>query len=149
MTLLARLCTLPAMLLALLMPQAASAQRMIAPGALQLSGYWATCGPVQTEVVQIADIAASTRGRIILNPNVFALPRAQQLFWYTHECAHQIFGPNEAVADCWSVEQGRVQGWLTRGEFEQLAASISRLRGDAAHADGPARAAHLRLCYDR
>lgn len=135
--------------LAAFAPQAVQAQQMIAPGALQLSGYWATCGPVQTQVLQIADIAASTGGRIILNPSVFGLPRSQQLFWYTHECAHQIFGPSETVADCWAVEQGRIQGWLNRSEFAVLEASVQRFRGDATHANGPARAAHLRQCFDR
>lgn len=149
MTFSAQRCIVHAMLLALLTPQAAVSQQLIPPGALRLSGYWATCGPVQTEVSQIADIAASTSGRIILNPRIFALPRAQQLFWYTHECAHQIFGPSEAVADCWSVEQGRIQGWLTSTEFGQLATVISRLPGSATHASGPARAAHLRRCYYR
>jgi hypothetical protein len=134
---------------AILLPHAALAQQRILPGGLILSGYWATCGPIETEVLKINDIAASSGGRIILNPSLFALPRSQQLFWYTHECGHQIFGPSEAVADCWSVEQGRIQGWLNRSEFEQLATVIGRFRGDATHGDGPERAAHLRLCYYR
>lgn len=137
------------MLLATLLPQSALAQQRVLPGALLLSGYRATCGPIETEVLKINDIAASTGGRIILDPRVFALPRAQQLFWYTHECGHQIFGPSEATADCWAVEQGRIQGWLGKAEFEQLAVVISRFPGDAAHARGPARAAYLRRCFDR
>lgn len=137
------------LLLALLLPHPALAQQRVLPGALLLAGYWATCGPVETEVLKINDIAASVGGRIVLNPSLFELPRAQQLFWYTHECGHQIFGPSETVADCWAVEQGRIQGWLGKAEFEQLAVVISRFPGDAAHARGPARAAFIRRCYDR
>ena len=137
------------LLLAILLPHSALAQQRIRAGGLMLSGYWATCGPIETEVMKINDIAASSGRLIILDPRIFSLPRSQQIFWYTHECAHQIFGPSETIADCWAVEQGRNQGWLNRSEFEHLAAVIGRFRGDAEHSDGPKRAAYLRRCYFR
>lgn len=130
-----------------LCPQPAPAQRLILPGALLLAGYRATCGPVDTMVQPINDIAAAYKGRIILHPRVFALPRAQQLFWYTHECAHQIFGPGEAAADCWAVQQGKIQGWLSHSELNDLGISMHRFPGDAAHADGQTRLAHMNKCY--
>lgn len=47
--------------------------------------------------MSINDISFSEAGRIILNPILFDLPGVQQIFWYTHERAHQIFGRSEEV----------------------------------------------------
>jgi hypothetical protein len=128
-------------------PQPAASQRLILPGALLLAGYRATCGPVDTVIHPINDIAAAYKGRIVLHPRVLALPRAQQLFWYTHECAHQIFGPGEAAADCWAVQQGKIQGWLSSAELAALGTSMRQFPGDANHADGPSRLTHMNSCY--
>lgn len=130
-----------------LFPQPAPAQTLILPGALLLAGYRATCGPVDTMIQPINDIAAAYKGRIILHPRVLDLPRAQQLFWYTHECAHQVFGPGEAAADCWAVQQGKIQGWLSRAELTALGLSMRQFPGDADHADGPSRLVYMNKCY--
>ncbi len=130
-----------------LIPQPAAAQRLILPGALLLAGYRATCGPVDTMIQPIDDIAAAYKGRIILHPRVLNLPRAQQLFWYTHECAHQIFGPGEAAADCWAVEQGKIQGWLTRDDLAKLGSTMRDFPGDDTHTDGRARLVAMEKCY--
>ncbi|MES3154301.1 hypothetical protein [Sphingomonas faeni] len=130
-----------------LLPQPAAAQRLILPGALLLAGYRATCGPVDTMIEPIEDIAAAYRGRIVLHPRVLDLPRAQQLFWYTHECAHQIFGPGEAAADCWAVQQGRINGWLSDADLKKLGETMRLFPGDATHAPGTERIAHMRTCY--
>lgn len=123
-------------------------QAVLTSGALILSGYPANCGEVRTVVAPIYDLAESWRGWIYLSPRLFLLPRAQQLFWYTHECAHQIFGPSEAIADCWAARQGKIKGWLTAIELEGLLDMVRTLPGDAAHAVGPVRAEDLRRCYD-
>lgn len=132
-----------------LSPQPAFAQRLILPGALLLAGYRATCGPVDTMIQPINDIAAAYKGRIILHPRVLDLPRAQQLFWYTHECAHQIFGPGEAAADCWAIQQGKIQGWLSSAEFDRLTHSVRDFPSDATHADGQGRVRYMETCYAR
>lgn len=123
-------------------------QRALPAGALFLSGYQATCGPVETVVSPIHDIAESWGSWIFISPRLFLLPRAQQLFWYTHECAHHIFGPSETVADCWAVRQGKIQGWLDPGELKHLLEIVRGLPGDAAHAGGQVRAESLRRCYN-
>lgn len=130
-------------------PHPAKAQRLILPGALLLAGYRATCGPVDTMIQPINDIAAAYRGRIILHPRVLDLPRAQQLFWYTHECSHQIFGPSEAAADCWAVQQGKIQGWMSGEELKKLVASMRGFPGDATHADGITRVAQIEKCFSQ
>ena len=76
------------------------------------------------------------------------MPGAQQMFWYTHECGHQMFGPSEPDADCYATRQGRQQGWLNVAEFRILEALVHRLPGDASHVSGPVRAAYMRLCYN-
>ena len=130
-------------------PQPSAAQTVVLPGALLLAGYRATCGPVDTMIQPINDIAAAYKGRIILHPRVLDLPRAQQLFWYTHECAHQIFGPGEAAADCWAVQQGKIQGWLTRDELSKLGGTMRYYPGDATHTDGAARVVAMDACFAR
>lgn len=129
--------------------QPSEAQTLILPGSLLLAGYRATCGPVDTMIQPIDDIAAAYKGRIILHPRLLNLPRAQQLFWYTHECAHQIFGPGEAAADCWAIQQGKIQGWLSSTEFNRLSQSMYDFPGDATHADGMSRVKHMQICYAR
>jgi hypothetical protein len=116
-------------------------------GSLFLSGYQATCGPIETVVSPIYDIAASQGGWIYLSPRLLRLPRAQQLFWYTHECAHNIFGPGEIRADCWAVRQGKTQGWLDTDEFKHLLKMIRGLAGDSAHPNGQKRAENMENCY--
>ena len=118
-------------------------------GSLTLAGYQATCGPIGTDLLRIADLAASYPGRIILGPSLFDLPRAQQIFWYMHECGHQIFGTNEAVADCWAAEQGRIAGWLSPAEFERFASLVRSWPGDAIHGRGDKRAERMKRCYYR
>lgn len=130
-----------------LTPPPAVAQRLILPGALLLAGYRATCGPVDTMIQPINDIAAAYKGRIILHPRVLDLPRAQQLFWYTHECGHQIFGPGEAAADCWAVQQGKIQGWLSREELTRLAHSMQQFPSDDTHASGRSRISYMEKCF--
>ncbi|MGU3389698.1 hypothetical protein [Sphingomonas sp. M1A8_2b] len=132
-----------------LVAQPAAAQTLILPGALLLAGYRATCGPVDTMIQPIDDIASAYKGRIYLHPRLLNMPRAQQLFWYTHECAHQIFGPGEAAADCWAVQQGKIQGWLSPGEFDRLSKSMRDFPGDATHADGRGRITYMQTCYAR
>jgi len=127
--------------------QPSAAQSAIVPGALLLSGYRASCGPVDTVIQTIGDIAGSYDGHIYLDPRVFALPRAQQLFWYTHECAHQMFGASEPTADCWSVQQGRIQGWLSQEELGKLRKAMADLPGDATHFAGRVRIAYMSVCY--
>ena len=125
----------------------ATAQQRVRSGSLRLAGFSASCGPVPTDIMHFGDIAASSGNRIIINPRLFTMPRAQQMFWYTHECGHQILGPSEPDADCWSIQQGRQQGWLNAEELGVLEALVHRLPGDATHVSGPVRAAHMRQCY--
>ena len=85
--------------------------RQYQPRALSLGGTYPACGQVPTTVASIPDIAMSTPGMIHLNPELWRLPRPLQLFWYAHECAHQLYGTSEDHADCWAIRSGRDEGW--------------------------------------
>jgi hypothetical protein len=141
------ICYFFAIFLAIVPSVAFAQQRTLNAGALFLSGYQATCGPIQTVVSPINDIAESWGGWIYVSPRLFGLPRAQQIFWYTHECGHQIFGSSEVVADCWAVQQGKVQGWLDAIDLKYLLDMVRRLAGDATHAAGQVRAENMQRCY--
>jgi hypothetical protein len=88
---------------------------------------------------------------IELNPNVLAqLSPRMQLFWYGHECAHHVLGPqnSESNADCWSIRTMRDQGLLAPHELTELQAQILSSPGSIwGHLPGPQRAQLLAQCY--
>jgi hypothetical protein len=127
--------------------QPSAAQTVVLPGALRLAGYRAACGPVDTMIQPIDDIAAAYKGRIILHPRVLDLSRVQQLLWYTHECAHEIFGQSEVAADYSAVQQGKIQGWLTRDELSMLSGTMRRYRADETRSNGAARVVAMDACF--
>jgi len=121
--------------------------RVYQPGALELGGAYPTCGWVPTTLGDIPDIALSTPGMIHINPAIFRLPRPLQLFWYAHECAHQLYGTSEGQADCWAARSGRDQGWLRAEDFAIIEWALEDNRGDSEHQPGPQRAALIRHCF--
>ncbi len=56
-----------------------------------------------------------------------------KLWIYSHECGHQFRGPDEETADCFAVQRGRRQGWLSPGGVEEICQFISPAKGDAMH----------------
>src|SRR5213075_1908527 len=108
------------------------------PRALKLGGAYPTCGLVQTTVAEIPDIALGTPGMIYLNPALLRMPRPLQLFWYAHECAHQLYGSGEGHADCWAILSGRDEGWFQEEDFALLQWTF-KADGDSQHPPGPQR----------
>ncbi|MEG3083763.1 hypothetical protein U1707_08920 [Sphingomonas sp. PB2P12] len=45
------------------------------------------------------------------------------------------------------MQQGKIQGWLTRTELNALGTSMRQFPGDADHADGRSRLAYMNACY--
>jgi len=118
------------------------------PGALSLGGAYPTCGWVPTRLGQIPDIALSTPGMIHINPDLLRLPRPLQLFWYAHECAHQLFGTSEGQADCWAVRTGRDQGWFRAEDLELIQWALEDNDGDSRHMPGRQRIALILRCFN-
>jgi hypothetical protein len=88
-------------------------------------------------------------GFIILNPRVIdAVPGPVQLWIYSHECGHLNGIRDELKADCFGVQRGRREAWLTPRGLDQVCAFISAGRPDAMHSGGPDRCARMRQCYN-
>jgi hypothetical protein len=122
--------------------------RVYQAGALSLGGSYPSCGWVPTTIGDISDIAYSTPGMIHINPAIFRLPRQLQLFWYAHECAHQLFGTSERQADCWAVRSGRDRGWFRQEDLAVIEWALKDNRGDDAHDTGPQRIALIERCFN-
>lgn len=121
--------------------------RVYQPGALSLGGAYPTCGWVPSSLEQINDIALSTPGMIHLNPDILRLPRPLALFWYAHECAHQLYGTSEGQADCWAIRSGRDAGWFREQDFELIQWALEGNQGDSRHMPGPRRIALIWRCF--
>jgi hypothetical protein len=67
---------------------------------------------------------------------------------YAHECGHQFRGQDEETADCFAVQRGRRQGWLTPEGLEEVCTFISPAKGDAMHFSGSYRCTYMRQCYE-
>jgi hypothetical protein len=71
-----------------------------------------------------------------------------KLWIYSHECGHQFRGPDEETADCFAVQRGRRQGWLSPGGVEEICQFISPAKGDAMHFSGSHRCDYMRQCFN-
>jgi hypothetical protein len=131
--------------------EAAPEDRLVAAGKLRLAGRAMSCGRTPTLVSHTFwDYGGATRGRIILNPRKLAtLPPAVRLYVYAHECGHQIYGASEPRADCYAVERGRREGWLTLKGVGQICEFLKGFPGDYVHPPGPERCAAMITCFGK
>lgn len=113
-----------------------------------VGGQLLSCPGTVTHVAPINDLALARPGLIVLSPQLFSMPPVVQIFVYAHECGHQIYGSNEADADCWAIKTGRDQGWLPAYATEAVARSVADSPGSWTHAPGPVRIAHMAYCYN-
>ena len=122
---------------------------LLAPGQFVLDGRRQTCG--QRPVVidnKLDDYGAAYPGFLIMNPKLLSRVSTPVKQWiFAHECGHQFRGPDEETADCFAVQRGRRQGWLTAEGVEEVCAFISPAKGDAMHFSGSHRCEYMRKCY--
>jgi hypothetical protein len=123
--------------------------RIIPPGDLKLDGRKVTCGQRPTVLdSQLDDYGAAYPGFLILNPRLMAkVPTVVKQWIFAHECGHQFRGPDEETADCFAVQRGRRQGWLTSEGLEEVCNFISPAKGDSMHFSGSHRCEMMRRCY--
>ncbi len=123
--------------------------KLLAPGELKLDGRPQWCGRRPTVIDdQLDDYGAAYPGFLIFNTKLLAKVSTPVKLWiFAHECGHQFRGPDEATADCFAVQRGRRQQWLTPDGLEEVCEFISPAKGDAMHFSGSYRCEKMRQCY--
>jgi hypothetical protein len=126
------------------------AAHIVPLGELKLDGRKVLCGQRPTVLDDnLDDYGAAYPGFLILNPKLMGKVSTVVKMWiHAHECGHQFRGPDEETADCFAVQRGRRQGWLTREGLEEVCRFISPARGDSMHFQGAHRCEAMRQCYD-
>ena len=123
---------------------------LLPPGEFTLDGRKQLCGQRPTVIDrQLDDYGAAYPGFLIMNPKLLDRVSTPVKQWiYAHECGHQFRGPDEETADCFAVQRGRRQEWLTPEGLEEVCTFITPAKGDSMHFSGSYRCAYMRKCYD-
>jgi len=124
--------------------------KIVPPGDLKLDNRKQLCGHRPTVLDnQLDDYGAAYPGFLILNPRLIAKVSTPVKLWiFAHECGHQFRGPDEETADCFAVQRGRRQGWLTPAGLDEICAFIAPAKGDSMHIKGSHRCEYMRQCFE-
>ena len=122
---------------------------LLPPGEFKLDSRKQLCGQRPTVIDnQLDDYGAAYPGFLIMNPRLLDKVSTPVKQWiYAHECGHQFRGPDEETADCFAVQRGRRQGWLTPEGLDEVCNFISPAKGDSMHFTGSYRCEYMRKCY--
>jgi hypothetical protein len=125
------------------------AAKLVPAGELEFDGHKVICGRRPTVLDEkLDDYGAAYPGFLILNPKLInRVQPAVRLWIHAHECGHQYRGPDEETADCFAVQRGRRQGWLTPEGLEEVCRFITPAKGDGMHFSGSHRCEAMRACY--
>jgi hypothetical protein len=123
--------------------------KLVPSGDLELDGRKLICGRRPTVLDEkLDDYGAAYPKFLILNPKLLSKVSTPVKLWiHAHECGHQFRGPDEETADCFAVQRGRRQGWLTPEGLEEVCQFISPAKGDTMHFSGSHRCDAMRRCY--
>jgi hypothetical protein len=122
---------------------------MVPSGQLKIDERHVICGRRPTVLDEkLDDYGAAYPGFLILNPKLMSkLSTPVKLWIHAHECGHQFRGPDEERADCFAVQRGRRQGWLTPEGLEEVCRFIAPAKADSMHFSGSHRCEAMRRCY--
>ena len=122
---------------------------IVPAGQLKLDNRRMICGQRPTVLdSQLDDYGAAYPGFLILNPKLLARVSTPVKLWiHAHECGHQFRGADEETADCFAVQRGRREGWLTTDGLEEVCKFIAPAKGDSMHFAGSNRCEYMRRCY--
>jgi len=124
--------------------------QIVAAGMLTIDGQKVICGNRRTVLdSKLDDYAAAYPTFLILNPRLLSKIKSTpvKLWIYAHECGHQFRGPDEETADCFAVQRGRRQGWLTAAGLDDICAFIAPAKASSVHYGGLKRCEVMRSCY--
>ena len=123
--------------------------RLVPPGQLVFDRRKLSCGQRPTVLdSQLDDFGAAYPGFLIFNPRLMAKVSIPVKMWiHAHECGHQFRGPDEETADCFAVQRGRREGWLSTEGVEEVCKFIAPAKGDSMHFSGANRCDYMRKCY--
>lgn len=123
--------------------------QIFAPGRLMIDGTRMICGKRPTIYdPTLDDFGGAFNGFLILNPRLLKRLNKQVKLWiYSHECAHQFRGPDEATADCFAIKRGHRRGWLTKTGMGQICKFIWSAPASNMHPPGPERCQRMKRCY--
>jgi hypothetical protein len=123
--------------------------QLIPAGKLELDGRRMTCANHPTVLdSNLNDYSAAYRRFGILNPRLLARVKPVLKFWaFGMACGLQMRGPDYIAADCFAVEMGIKEGWLTPEGLDDICAFMEPARGDKDHLPGPQRCERMRKCY--
>lgn len=122
---------------------------ILQPGEFKIDGRSQWCGnrPVVIDD-HLDDYGAAYPGFLIFNARLLGQVSTPVQFWiFAHECGHQFRGPDEMTADCFAVQRGRRQGWLTVDGVSDICRFISPAKGGMMHFSGSRRCHYMRKCY--
>ena len=123
--------------------------RVVPAGEFTINGQKMICGNRPTVIDnRLDDYGAAYPGFLIMNTRLLARTTPTVQMWiYSHECGHQFRGPDEETADCFAVQRGRRQKWLTPEGLNEICSFISPAKGDSMHFKGAERCEAMRRCY--
>lgn len=123
--------------------------KLVPPGELTLDKYKMICGRRPTVLDEkLDDYGAAYPGFLIINTRLLAKVSTPVKLWiYAHECGHQFRGPDEDAADCFAVQRGRREGWLSPAGLDEVCAFISPAKASSMHYAGANRCESMRRCY--
>jgi hypothetical protein len=123
--------------------------KIVPSGQLKLDNRRVICGHRPTVLDgQLDDYGAAYPGFLILNPRLISKVSTPVKLWiFAHECGHQFRGPDEETADCFAVQRGRREGWLTAEGLEEVCSFIAPAKGSLMHFSGSHRCEYMRTCY--
>ena len=123
--------------------------KLVKPGKTVISGRRIACGHRPTIYdPAFIDYGGAYPGFVILNPKKLkGLSPAVKLYIFAHECGHQFRGADEEAADCYAVQRGRREGWLSQKGLEQVCKFMLPHAASTHHPPGPERCRQMRKCY--
>jgi hypothetical protein len=118
-------------------------------GAIELAGRTVRCANVDVVMDRrLPSEGAAAPGVLILNPRMLnEQPAIVRLFVFHHECGHHHVGDSELKADCWAVQQGVRDGWLTQRGLKEVCDSFEDAPETSSHPSGRRRCRNIDQCF--